>query len=86
MNSGVQSDAVVDSPGTAAPEPGSLHLLMADTGLLEQQRYRLYLTMCGAQLPAGSLPPWECPEDCECDVGALICPDCVRQAVEWGEE
>lgn len=75
-------DTVVDSPGTGYLEPGSVHLLMADTALAEQHRCRCYLALCGAELTAKRLPPWDCPEGCGCDVETLICPDCARRAVE----
>ncbi|MGH3829255.1 MAG: hypothetical protein ACRDRS_02205 [Pseudonocardiaceae bacterium] len=74
--------AVVDSLDAGYLEPGSVHLLMADTALTEQHLYRCYLALCGAEITRERLPPWDCPEGCECDVEALICPDCVRQAVE----
>lgn len=61
---------------------GSVHLLMADTALDEQHRCRFYLAMCGAELTADTLPPWECPEGCECGYDALICPECVNRAAE----
>lgn len=75
------SATVVDSPGVGCMEPGSVHLLMADTALFEQHRCWLYLALCGAELTADRLPPWDCPEGCTC-ADVLICPDCVRRAAE----
>lgn len=70
-------DTVLDSPVTACLEPGSVHLLMADTALAEQHRHGFFLAVCGAELTADRLPPWECPQGCGCEADRLICPDCA---------
>jgi len=79
---GYQRVNVVLTDDGVCLKPGSVHLLMADTTLDEQHRCRFYLAMCGAELTADTLPPWECPEGCECDYDALICPECVNRAAE----
>jgi hypothetical protein len=63
-------------------QPGSVHLLMADSALPEFHRGRAYFTLCGVVLPMDELPPWECPEGCVCAWDTLICPDCVRRDVD----
>lgn len=68
----------------SAPHPwGVLHLLVADDALPEGLG-GTYLTVCGELVPASSLPPSSCPEDCECDV--LYCTQCVRAAAQWTAE
>ncbi|MGH8572526.1 MAG: hypothetical protein ACREX8_08120, partial [Gammaproteobacteria bacterium] len=74
---------VVDSPGTGCPlEPGTVHLLMADTAVGEIHQYSIALALCGTELTADGLPPWECPPGCQCQYDKLICPGCVRRAAE----
>ncbi|MGH4014630.1 MAG: hypothetical protein ACRDSL_12040 [Pseudonocardiaceae bacterium] len=78
---------VVDSPGMGCPlEPGSVHLLMADTAVGEIHQYGIALALCGAELTADGLPPWECPQGCECPYDKLICPECVRRAAQWSAD
>ncbi len=61
------------------------HLLTADDVLAEGNQYGTYLAVCGALVPASSLPSSLCPPGCECDC-ALYCPQCVRHVVRYTME
>jgi hypothetical protein len=66
----------------SAPHPwGDLHLLVADDALVGEIG-GTYLAVCGELVPASTLPPSSCPEDCDCDV--LYCPECVRAVAQSG--
>lgn len=68
--------------GTAIEPPsGFSHLLVVDDLVVEGHLRGTYLAVCGAPVPASSLPPSSCPEGCECDC-YLYCPRCVRRALQ----
>lgn len=73
-----------EAAGAGELAAGAVHLLMADDSLACS--WGTYVAVCGKLVPAPSLPPWECPEGCECDVYRLYCPDCLREAVRWSVE
>jgi hypothetical protein len=68
---------------TPLPE-GAVHLLVADDALGEQHAYRAYLAVCGALMPASSLPLATCPRECDRDYP--YCPECLREATRWHAE
>jgi hypothetical protein len=67
----------------SAPLPVSaVHLLVADDSLAGGIG-GTDVALCGALVPASSLPPSCCPPECDC---ALYCPECVRVAACWHAE
>jgi hypothetical protein len=64
---------------------GVAHLLTADDVLADGKQCGTYLAVCGALVPASSLPSSLCPPGCECDC-ALYCPQCVRHVVRYAAE
>jgi hypothetical protein len=79
---------VTHEVGTSEPSglPASAaHLLTADDVLAEGNQYETYLAVCGALVPASSLPSSLCPPGCECDC-ALYCPQCVHHVVRYAME
>lgn len=66
---------------SAPPPADALHLLVTDDALDEIRLGGTYIAVCGALVPVSELPPWECPEGCECDLPGY-CPECVREAAE----
>jgi hypothetical protein len=64
---------------------GVAHLLTADDVLADGNRCGTYLAVCGALVPASSLPSSLCPPECECDC-ALYCTQCVRHVVRYAAE
>lgn len=70
--------------GSGELSAGAIHLLTADDALVCS--WGNYVAICGELVPTSSLPPWECPEDCGCDVYQLYCPACLREAVHWSVE
>lgn len=64
---------------------GVAHLLTADDVLADGNQCGTYLAVCGALVPASSLPSSLCPPGCECDC-ALYCPQCVRHVVQYAME
>jgi hypothetical protein len=79
---------VTHEVGTSEPSglPASAaHLLTADDVLAEGDQYETYLAVCGALVPASSLPSSLCPPGCECDC-ALYCPQCVHHVVRYAME
>jgi hypothetical protein len=64
----------------SAPLPESaVHPLAAD-GFVGRGIGGTDVALCGALVPASSLPPSCCPPDCDC---ALYCPECVRVVACW---
>ncbi len=61
------------------------HLVTTDDVLAEGNQVGTYLALCGALVPASSLPSSLCPPGCECDC-ALYCPQCVRRVVQYAAE
>ncbi len=64
----------------SAPPAGVAHLLTADDALAEGNRCGTYLAVCGALVPALSLPSSLCPPGYQCDC-ALYCPQCIREVL-----
>jgi hypothetical protein len=67
------------------PPASAAHLLTADDVLAEGNQCGTYLAVCGALVPASSLPSSPCPPGCECDC-ALYCPQCVHHVVRYAVE
>ncbi|MGH3764045.1 MAG: hypothetical protein ACRDTX_02640 [Pseudonocardiaceae bacterium] len=54
------------------------HLLVADSGLTECHRYRIYLALCGAELATSELPSSLCSPECDREVA--YCMQCLEVA------
>ncbi|MGH3933439.1 MAG: hypothetical protein ACRDS1_00405 [Pseudonocardiaceae bacterium] len=60
-------------------EPHRVHLLAAERELLaECHRHRVYLALCGAELPVSELASSSCEPGC--DRMITYCPDCLSDA------
>ncbi len=71
--------------GRPVSEPHCIHLLVADRELLtECHRSRLYLAICGEELPASELPSSHCGPGCEREI--VYCMECLYQAAEHNSE
>ncbi|MGH3420816.1 MAG: hypothetical protein ACRDOD_14665 [Streptosporangiaceae bacterium] len=64
-------------------EPDRVHLLDAYRDLLDEcHRHRVYLALCGAELPRGELPDLVCEPGCECERMTAYCPRCLDHAAK----
>ncbi len=70
---------------SAPSHANDLHLLVADYALVEMRLGGTYMAVCGTLVPVSDLPPWECPEGCECDLPGY-CPACVHEVAEVNGE
>jgi hypothetical protein len=64
---------------------GVFHLLIVDDTI--RQTYGTYITVCGEEVPASSLPP-SCYDEDDCDFARnpAYCSECVREAARWNAE
>jgi len=76
------AEAILDGCPVSAPKRSPLHLVVIDDALDKMHRGGAWMASCGALVPAAALPPWECPEGCECELMMGYYRECVRVAAE----